>query len=158
MSCLNGSRGTGRTLSMTSHSASVTKSSLLKCDIGLKAPIITNPHLHQALLDAFKINVVKLTSITLTGRPWHYESMLKNLENDKQCDADDEDTSFEASKGDSDIVNENKIAEHVANVVATSTPEKVTGNSYSGNISNACQIFEVTETMSPVKILVFLEQ
>lgn len=50
---------------------------------------------------------------------------MKKIESDKQCDADDEDTSFEASKGDSDIVNENKI-EHAANVVATSTPEKVT--------------------------------
>ncbi|KAJ8719025.1 hypothetical protein PYW07_016581 [Mythimna separata] len=62
-----------------------------------------------------------------TGRPWRHHSMLKNLENDKLCDADDEDTSFEASKGDSDIVNENKMAQ-VANVVATSTPEKVTND------------------------------
>lgn len=117
----------------------------------------TSPHSHQAWLYASKINEVKLTSITITGRPWHSQLMLKNLENEKQCDADDEDTSFEASKGGSDIVIENKI-EHVANVVATSTPEKVTGNSYSGNISDACQIFKVTETMSLVNILVFLGQ
>lgn len=77
--------------------------------------------------------------MTTTGQPWRYQSMLKNFESDKLCDADDEDTSFEASKGDSDIVNENKI-EHVANVVATSTPQKVAGNSYSGNISDVCQI------------------
>lgn len=73
----------------------------------------------------------------MIGPPWPYQPLLKNSDSDKLCDADDEDTSFEASKGDSDIVNENKM-EQVANVVATSTPQKVTGNSYSGN-TYACQ-------------------
>ncbi|XP_026732139.1 uncharacterized protein LOC113496937 [Trichoplusia ni] len=59
------------------------------------------------------------------GPPWPYQPLLKNSDSDKLCDGDDEDTSFEASKGDSDIVNENKM-EQVANVVATSTPQKVT--------------------------------
>lgn len=84
----------------------------------------------------------------ITGRPWRYHAM-KNFENDKLCDADDEDTSFEPSKGDSDILNENKI-EHVVDVVVTSTPEKFTGNSYSGSILDAWQIVKVTETMALV--------
>ncbi|KAJ8724430.1 hypothetical protein PYW08_015904 [Mythimna loreyi] len=68
-----------------------------------------------------------------TGRPWRQHSMLKNLEIDKLGDADDEDTSFEASKGDSDIVNENKMVQG-ANMVATSTPEKVASNFHSDDL------------------------
>lgn len=84
-----------------------------------------------------------------------FQSILKYMEMEKESDVDDEDTSFEASKGDSYVVNEKKMA-HVANVVATSTPEKITGNSYAGNIWDACQIFIVTETMPLVNKLVFL--
>nr|XP_049693311.1 uncharacterized protein LOC110379945 [Helicoverpa armigera] len=76
----------------------------------------------QVLDEAF---VIANSATETGGQHWRYQAMLKKIESDKQCDADDEDTSFEASKGDSDIVNENKI-EHAANVVATSTPEKVT--------------------------------
>ncbi|KAG6441327.1 hypothetical protein O3G_MSEX001754 [Manduca sexta] len=52
--------------------------------------------------------------------------MLKSLRNERSYDVDDEDTTFVASKGDSDL-NENKM-EMVANVIATSTPQKIAGD------------------------------
>ncbi|XP_035440819.1 uncharacterized protein LOC118269680 [Spodoptera frugiperda] len=93
------------------------------CDPRLAAMLAA--HLVSQVLDEAFVIANATAEKGEKGHPWHYQSMLKNFESDKQCDADDEDTSFEASKGDSDIVNENKI-EHVANVVASSTPEKVT--------------------------------
>ncbi|XP_022826128.1 uncharacterized protein LOC111356110 isoform X1 [Spodoptera litura] len=93
------------------------------CDPRLAAMLAA--HLVSQVLDEAFVIANATAEKGEKGHPWHYQSMLKNFESDKQCDADDEDTSFEASKGDSDIVNENKI-EHAANVVATLTPEKVT--------------------------------
>ncbi|XP_037302190.1 uncharacterized protein LOC119192480 [Manduca sexta] len=60
-----------------------------------------------------------------SGEPWLYISMLKSLRNERSYDVDDEDTTFVASK-DSDL-NENKM-EMVANVIATSTPQKIAGD------------------------------
>ncbi|XP_075975913.1 uncharacterized protein LOC142976436 [Anticarsia gemmatalis] len=67
----------------------------------------------QILDDAYVI----ANSASESGQPWRHQCMLKNAK------SDDEDAS---SKAESDIVNENKI-ELIANVVATSTPQKVTG-------------------------------